>query len=97
MSKLLISSDGIVLFECPGCGCSHGIPVRSGSGETGWVWNNSMDKPTFSPSINVSMVPTDPARDTKICHSFVTDGKIRFLPDTTHRYSGQEVELPEIG
>ena len=30
-----------------------------------------------------------------LCHSFITDGKIQFLPDSTHALSGQTVELPE--
>lgn len=29
------------------------------------------------------------------CHSFVTDGKIQFLADSTHKLSGQTVDLPE--
>lgn len=30
-----------------------------------------------------------------VCHSFVTDGKIRFLPDSTHALSGKTVDLPD--
>jgi len=29
------------------------------------------------------------------CHSFITDGKIRFLPDSTHGLAGQTVDLPD--
>lgn len=29
------------------------------------------------------------------CHSFVEDGKIRFLDDCSHELAGQTVELPE--
>lgn len=29
-----------------------------------------------------------------VCHSFVTDGKIQFLPDCTHGLAGQTVEIP---
>ena len=29
------------------------------------------------------------------CHSFVTDGKIAFLGDSTHALAGQTVEIPE--
>src|ERR1700676_1992059 len=29
------------------------------------------------------------------CHSFVTDGKIRFLLDSTHRLAGQTIDLPD--
>jgi len=31
-----------------------------------------------------------------ICHSYVRDGRIQFLPDSTHALAGQTVELPEI-
>jgi len=30
------------------------------------------------------------------CHSFVEDGKIRFLNDSTHALAGQTVELPDL-
>lgn len=41
--------------------------------------------------------PDDPPPFTcTICHSFVTDGRIRFLPDSTHALAGQTVDLPEI-
>lgn len=32
-------------------------------------------------------------RDT-VCHSFVEEGKIRFLADCTHQYAGQTLDLP---
>jgi hypothetical protein len=34
-------------------------------------------------------------RTERVCHSFVTDGKIQFLGDCTHALAGQTVELPE--
>lgn len=30
----------------------------------------------------------------KVCHSFVTDGRIQYLGDCTHMLSGQTVDLP---
>lgn len=30
-----------------------------------------------------------------VCHSFVTDGMIRFLDDCTHALAGQTVDLPD--
>lgn len=30
------------------------------------------------------------------CHSFVTDGNIKFLDDSTHALSGKTVELPDL-
>lgn len=32
----------------------------------------------------------------QICHSFVRDGKIEFLSDSTHDLAGQTVDLPEL-
>jgi hypothetical protein len=31
-----------------------------------------------------------------VCHSFVTDGRIQFLGDSTHEFAGQTVELPDF-
>lgn len=31
-----------------------------------------------------------------VCHSFVTDGQIKFLGDCTHALAGQTVPLPEF-
>lgn len=36
---------------------------------------------------NITMTP--------LCHSFVTDGRIQFLTDSTHELAGQTVDLPE--
>lgn len=30
------------------------------------------------------------------CHSFVRDGKIEFLSDSTHKLAGQTVDLPPL-
>lgn len=32
----------------------------------------------------------------KQCHSFVTDGRIQFLPDSSHPLAGQTVDLPDL-
>jgi hypothetical protein len=53
-----------------------------------WQWNGDRDKPTIRASILV--------RGKTICHSFITDGKIQFLPDCTHELSGKTVELEEF-
>lgn len=38
----------------------------------------------------------DPGFACGICHSFVTDGAIQFLPDCTHALAGQTVQLPDL-
>lgn len=102
------AEGGLVLFHCPGCKCCHGPRVEvSGSGPI-WGWNESLDSPTFTPSILVR--GTVPITDEEagrimrgekvepkpfICHSYVTDGKIQFLPDSTHEFAGKTVDLPD--
>lgn len=71
------------MIECPGCGMAHLFDNR-------WTFNGDINKPTFSPS----MLARWP--ENNICHSFVTNGKIRFLGDCTHSLKNKEVELPEI-
>ncbi len=78
----------LYVFHCPGCKYSHPFEVDAPNG-TGWTWNGSLEKPTFTPSLLVAKdMPS--AR----CHSFVTDGRIQFLGDCFHALAGQTVELP---
>ncbi len=78
-----------VYIECPGCGHLHSLHV-TGRNDFGaqWEWNNNLEAPTFSPSLLVKW-------SNKVCHSFIKDGKIQFLNDSTHELSGQTVDLPE--
>lgn len=102
MAKISLATDGTALFECPGCGVPHGIPVKS-EGKSNWGWNGSLEAPTFTPSILVTY-PANPNaleefkewKTERCCHSFVRDGHIQFLGDSTHPLAGQTVELPEF-
>jgi hypothetical protein len=92
-------------FWCPGCEEMHVVTVPPHPQP--WGFNGNYDAPTFTPSVLVTgkAMPTDDeaarimAGDTielkpVCCHSFVTDGRIQFLGDCTHRLAGQTVELP---
>jgi hypothetical protein len=96
--KLRVLDDGSTGFKCPGCGYWHLLPVRPTENRPSWEFNGDYDKPTFSPSILMttweSISPTE-KRDVR-CHSFVTDGKIQFLSDCTHKMAGQTVDLPDL-
>ena len=105
-SKLRSLESGKVAFMCPGCQQMHHVTV---DGSRGWTFNGDGDKPTFSPSILVKgTVPiTDAEHETimaggqvtpapRVCHSFVTDGQIRFLSDCTHELVDQTVDLPDL-
>lgn len=91
MVKLHRVDDKHYAFHCPGCECGH--MVRVAGEQPVWGWNGSMDAPTFTPSILVNRGSLNPG--VPVCHSFVTLGKIQFLPDSTHKLAGQTVEIPE--
>lgn len=77
-------------FHCPGCGFGHSFDSR-------WTFNGDTVKPTFTPSL---LVRTERLEGEKrvpvLCHSFVTDGQIRFLNDCTHDLAGKTVPLEPI-
>jgi hypothetical protein len=80
-----------VVFFCPGCKCEHGVwTSKAASNGARWTWNEDMVKPTFSPSLLITFETTPK----QVCHSFVRDGHIQFLGDSTHALAGQTVALP---
>lgn len=99
------SDDGDhVIFHCPGCRDNHGIPIGK------WTWNEDLEFPTFNPSLLIlgNQWPKDEypkyyksqhakvaAGGETVCHSFIKNGKIQFLNDSTHALSGQTVDIPE--
>lgn len=87
-------------FMCPGCKYLHAVKV---DGSRGWTFNGNGDRPTISPSVLVrtgsAVDPTfvdEPGDPPTVCHSFVTDGRIRFLSDSAHELAGQTVDLPDL-
>lgn len=99
------AEGGQVLFWCPGCDKAH---VIRHEGPGAWSWTGDLERPTFSPSVLVCGTqwaageafhkPTHaavPAGGTIRCHSYVTDGQIQFLADSTHALAGRTVDLPE--
>ena len=85
MNKVIKAIDGKIMFKCPGCDKIHSIT------EIIWEFNGDLKKPTIKPSIKSTWV--DNQDNTDICHSFVTNGEIRFLNDSTHDLAGQTVKL----
>lgn len=96
-------------FKCPGCGHTHMVNTVKYDNHDAWGFNGDVDKPTFTPSIlsqyrhpkgysNDNPAPKgyDGPYVTDICHSFVTDGSIKFLSDCTHELAGKTVELANI-
>lgn len=90
MTKLyeVVNADGshyAWMFHCPGCDSIHQCDNR-------WGFNGSHDAPTFSGSVLVH--ENAPSRRPR-CHSYVKDGCIEFLDDSTHALKGQTVDLPD--
>ncbi|WPY93145.1 DUF6527 family protein [Limimaricola variabilis] len=95
-SKLRGLQGGRVGFMCPGCGTMHVVTI-DGDRPPHWDWNGDADAPTFQPSVLVTMPDPDrPGVNLSICHSFVRDGRIQFLGDSTHALAGQTVDLPDF-
>lgn len=93
------NGDEGLTFFCPGCNKPHTIKTI---GDGSWGWNGNADRPTFTPSV-LATWPANPDaseefkewRTERRCHSFVTDGLIQFLGDSTHELAGQTVELAD--
>lgn len=76
-------------FHCPACNRRHRVcTARTLEGDV-HTFNGSLDRPTIWPAIL-------DVEDTAICHSYVTDGRIRFLTDCTHELAGKDLELPDL-
>lgn len=71
-------------FYCPGCKCYHSFDVRIDGGRPTWYFNGDMEKPTFTPSL---LYPD------RVCHLYLTNGVIHYLPDCTHALAGKSIEL----
>jgi len=86
--KLRRAQGDMFLFWCPGCNCAHAV-------NHGWRFNGDGDRPTFEPSILVNAPGQFHNPTALTCHSFVRDGRIQFLGDSTHALAGQTVDLPD--
>ena len=100
-----ITEAKYVELHTPGPFPSRMIPVCVGGSrdeaskarqEPVWSWNGDTENPTLRPSIRTQgAVYLD--SDVEICcHSWVTNGKIQFLPDSTHQFSGETMDLLEV-
>lgn len=95
------AGDAYGVFYCPGCERGHTVRVV---GNGAWGWNGDADCPTLTPSVLLTYNGADAGEDLDgagrappaICHSFITDGHIRFLDDCTHHLVGQTVPLAPL-
>jgi hypothetical protein len=102
--KLRSVAGGLLSFFCPACNDVHTVRI----GDHGWSYNGDPYAPTFSPSIKCSYPHPEGYSNKRpapvgwqgkevvdICHSFVEEGRIRYLDDCTHAFAGKTVDLPE--
>lgn len=82
-----VDEHNFLWFWCPGCKDTHVIPVK---GPKAWSWNQSLEKPTCSPSVLLTWGPNRPnAR----CHLFIRNGELQFCGDSKHDHAGKTVPL----
>ena len=99
MTKLIpIEENGVTIgymFYCPGCGENHALYIRPNRALNGvsWNFNGDVEQPAFYPSLLTTIEQSN--KRFKVCHLYVTDGKIQFLSDCTHSLAGQLVEIPD--
>lgn len=93
-----------VHFWCPACDDVHAITVDA---PNAWTWNGDLERPTFDPSVLVhphktlidsslegdALTAPENVTTTPRCHSYVRDGRIEYLNDSTHKLAGQTVDL----
>lgn len=72
-------------FYCPGCKSLHQCDDR-------WGFNGDRERPTFEGSV---LVHGEESISRPRCHSYVKDGRIQYLGDSTHALAGQTVDLPD--
>ena len=83
--------DGDYYHYCSGCKQLHMINTkRKNHKNAQWSFDGNMERPTFSPSINIDL------GQGKRCHYFIQRGRIKYCGDSTHGLSGKEIELEDI-
>ena len=110
-SKLRTLEGGSVGFWCPGCEGMHVVRISTsqdnwsfnGNGDkptfqpsvliTSYQWNPPV---TLENLETFNRAPWEQHKVARVCHSFVTDGRIQFLGDCTHSLVGQTVDLPDF-
>ncbi len=101
VSAKLRSYEGGFAHWCPGCESMHMIAVSEPFPNSArWSFDGELDRPTFSPSVHIAWEGLDPPITgplvKRVCHYFLTAGRLQFLGDCTHALKGQTVDLPDL-
>lgn len=97
ISKWLGKTHGGYCHWCPACESIH-IYTTNNPQPNGarWQFNGNVERPSFTPSMKITWGIYTPGDVEECCHYFLTDGKINYCPDCTHKLAGQSVDLPEL-
>ena len=84
------------LFYCEGCDDVHIFHVGSDWGDQhNWGFNGNLDCPSFTPSLLMRWKWGEEQVE-RVCHLVLTDGKINYCGDCTHKLAGQTVDMPNM-
>jgi hypothetical protein len=90
--KMVRGSKGKMyyMFFCPACNHCHVI-------DDTWAISDMPDSPTVRPSVLVN-TKNSPYYESRLptCHLFIMDGKLQYLSDCTHAFSGKTVSMQPI-
>ena len=104
-------ADDQIAFFCPGCQRRHVVRIGGNPrARPIWSFNGNPESPTITPSVvsrsghympnHVEGDPCwcdgDSGFACEQCHLFVSDGKIRFLPDCSHELAGETVPMVPV-
>jgi hypothetical protein len=104
--KLRNQAGGLISFWCPGCDEPHTVnsgwtfnqdlerPTFSPSVLT-TSGHYSEGLPGCWCKFNAEHPDSPSSFECSRCHSFVTDGKIQFLSDCSHKLANQTIDLPD--
>lgn len=111
-ARMFDKDHATVKIYCPGCKTGHYMNIEPRNGRPAWGFNQDYANPTFTPSLLVRtgmyaapewFAALEEGEDKEfhrkhstICHSFITNGQMQFLTDSTHALAGQTVALPEL-
>ncbi len=106
--KLHKRSESILVFYCPGCKCAHQVSLwiwKWNGSYASPTFSPSIliqsghyatpESKTCWCTYNIEHANDPSPFKCEQCHSFVTDGKIKFLSDCTHELKGQTVLIPD--
>lgn len=91
LSAKLRRADKGHIHWCPGCQERHFIPDS-------WTFNGDIEKPTFTPSVNISANygPLAKKPGPYCCHYNLTAGVLQYHGDCSHAMAGTSVPLPDM-